>query len=442
MTDTDAPTTGPTTGPITGPTTGPIVGPAGGQITDPLPGPDGGDEPLRFGPNAFDADPEALAHPQPGYTEMRETTPVMRIPDGPIVLTRHDDVMFALKNPELFSSVNAIEIGNIRPLIPLQIDPPDHVKYRRLLDPIFAPREMAKLEPKVRALVNDLIDEFIERGECEFSADLAIPLPCRVFLEILGLPIEHLDRFLRWKDDIIRPAVESMDEAKVVQHEAGQAIYDYFSPVISDRRANPRDDLITLFVQAEIDGHNLDDDEVADICFLMMIAGLDTVTATLTCSISNLAQHAERRDAIVADLGLVPAAVEELMRWETPVPALPRRATQDIEMRGETIKAGENVVCLLGSANIDPAEFPKPDDIDFTRSGNRHLSFGGGVHRCLGSHLARLELRVAMEEIHRRMPDYAIKAGERPVYTSGLRAVEYLPLVFSAGSRVGSGSRA
>lgn len=402
----------------------------------------GAEEPLRFGPNSFGADPEALAHPQPGYTELRETMPVMRVPDGPIVLTRHDDVMFALKNPDLFSSVNAIEIGNIRPLIPLQIDPPDHVKYRRLLDPIFAPREMAKLEPKVRALVNDLIDEFIERGECEFSADLAIPLPCRVFLEILGLPFEHLDRFLQWKDDIIRPGVDSMDEAKAVQGEAGRAIYDYFAPLITDRRENPRDDLITLFVEAEIEGHNLNDDEVADICFLMMIAGLDTVTATLTCSVSHLAQHSDRRDAIVADLGLVPAAVEELMRWETPVPGLPRRATQDIEIRGEMIKAGENVVCLLGSANIDPEEFPEPDDIDFTRSGNRHLAFGGGVHRCLGSHLARLELRVAMEEIHRRMPDYAIKEGEQPVYTSGLRAVEYLPLVFSAGTRVGSGVQA
>lgn len=400
------------------------------------------DEPLRFGPNAFDAEPDALAHPQPGYTELRETTPVMRVPDGPIILSRHDDVTFALKNPELFSSVNAIEIGNVRPLIPLQIDPPDHVKYRRLLDPIFAPREMAKLEPKVRALVTDLIDRFVERGECEFSADIAIPLPCKVFLEILGLPFEHVDRFLRWKDDIIRPEVETFEEAKAVQDGAGRAIYDYFAPVIADRRAAPRDDLISLFVQAEIDGHLLDDDEVADICFLMLIAGLDTVTATLTCSISYLAQHPDRRDAIAADLGLVPAAVEELMRWETPVPALPRQATQDIEIRGESIRAGENVICLLGSANIDPAEFPDPDHIDFARSGNRHLAFGGGVHRCLGSHLARLELRVAMEEIHRRMPDYAIKEGEVPVYTSGLRAVEYLPLVFSSGPRVGSGTSA
>jgi cytochrome P450 len=399
------------------------------------------EEATSFGVNTFASDPESLARPQPGYQMLRETMPVMRIPDGGmVVLSRHDDVVFALKNPELFSSINAIEIGNVRPLIPLQIDPPDHVKYRRLLDPIFAPREMAKLEPKVRALVNELIDGFIERGECEFSNDLAIPLPCQVFLEILGLPFEHIDRFLQWKDDIIRPRGATVEAAKAVQARAGQAMYDYFAPVIRDRRTDPRDDLITLFVSAEVEGHHLDDDEVADICYLMLIAGLDTVTATLTCSISYLAQHPERRDAIAADLSLVPSAVEELMRWETPVPGLPRQATQDIEVRGETIKAGENVICLLGSANLDPDEFPEPDHVDFNRSGNRHLAFGGGVHRCLGSHLARLELRVAMEEIHRRIPDYAIKAGETPTYTTGLRAVDYLPLVFAPGSIVGAPS--
>lgn len=381
-----------------------------------------------------DADPEMLANPQPGYDLLRETMPVSRMPDGPVILSRHDDVMYALKNPELFSSINAIEIGNIRPLIPLQIDPPDHVKYRRLLDPIFAPREMAKLEPKVRALVNDLIDEFVATGECEFSSALAIPLPCQVFLEILGLPVEHLDRFLAWKDDIIRPPGATVEAAKAVQARAGQAIYDYFAPVIADRRTAPRDDLVTLFVEAEIDGHRMDDDEVADICYLMMIAGLDTVTATLTCSIAYLAQHPERRDAIVADPSLVPAAVEELMRWETPVPGVPRQLTQDIEMRGESLHAGETVLCLLGSANIDPGEFPDPHGIDFSRSGNRHLAFGGGVHRCLGSHLARLELRVAMEEIHRRLPDYALKPGESLTYTTGLRAVDYLPLVFTPGA--------
>ena len=386
-----------------------------------------------FGLSLGSDDPELAARPQPGYTMLRESMPVMRIPDGPVILSRHDDVTFALKNPDLFSSINAIEIGNVRPLIPLQIDPPDHVKYRRLLDPVFAPREMAKLEPKVRALVNELIDGFIERGECEFNAELAVPLPCTVFLELLGLPYADIDRFLQWKDDIIRPVGATLDAAKVVQAAAGQGIYDYFAPVIADRRANPRDDLISMFVTADVEGHRLDDDEVADICYLFLIAGLDTVTATLTCSISYLAQHPERRDAISADRSLVPAAVEELMRWETPVPGLPRQTTQDVEMRGETIKAGETVICLLGSANIDPAEFPDPDHVDFARPANRHLAFGGGVHRCLGSHLARLELRVAMEEIHRRLPDYVITAGETPHYTAGLRSVDHLPLTFTPG---------
>ncbi len=388
-----------------------------------------------FGTGSLAADPEMLKAPQAGYRMLQATMPVMRVPDGPTVIARHDDVMFALKNPQLFSSINAIEIGNIRPLIPLQIDPPDHVKYRRLLDPIFAPREVAKLEPKVRALVTELIDDFIESGECEFASALAVPLPSKVFLELLGLPFQDLDRFLGWKDDIIRPAGETIDDAKRVQAAAGQALYDYFAPVIADRRVHPRDDLLTLFVRAAIDGHQLDDDEVADICYLFLIAGLDTVTATLTCSIAYLAEHPDRRDAVAADPSLVPGAVEELLRWECPVPGVPRQATQDVEIAGETIKAGENVICLLGSANVDESEFPDPELVDFARQGNRHLGFGGGVHRCLGSHLARLELRVAMEEIHRRFGDYALKPDSTPNYTHGLRGLDYLPLVFTPGSR-------
>jgi cytochrome P450 len=189
-----------------------------------------------------------------------------------------------------------------------------------------------------------------------------------------------------------------------------------------------------MFLTAEVDGHRLTDNDILDICYLFLLAGLDTVTATLGCSVSYLAQHADHRDALVADPSLVPAAVEELLRWETPVPGVPRIATRDVEIAGETIAAGESVMCLIGAADVDPTEFPDPETIDFAREGNRHLAFGGGVHRCLGSHLARLELRVALEELHRRIPDYALKPGEEPRYTMGIRSVDYLPLVFTPGA--------
>lgn len=378
-----------------------------------------------------EVDPEGAAAPQAQYRLMHEHSPVVRL-DTMVLLARHDDVMHALRHPELFSSnMDAIDIGNVRPLIPLQIDPPDHVKFRRLLDPLFSPKEVAKLEPEVRRLVNELIDGFEAAGEVELSDQFAIPLPCTVFLALLGLPIEDLDLFLRFKDSIIRPVGDTPEAAKAVQSAAGQEIYAYFQKVVDARRVEPRDDLISGFVEAEVDGHRLSDNDILDICYLFLLAGLDTVTASLTCAVAYLAAHPDRRDAISADLSLVPAAVEELLRWETPVPGVPRVAMTDVEIGGEQVREGDSVMCLLGAANIDASEFPDPDVVDLERPGNRHLAFGGGVHRCLGSHLARLEMRVALEELHRRLPDYALKEGETPRYTSGIRAVEYLPLVFT-----------
>ena len=201
------------------------------------------------------------------------------------------------------------------------------------------------------------------------------------------------------------------------------------------RRAEPRDDLITRFVGAEVDGHRLSDDDIVDICFLFLIAGLDTVTATLTCNVAYLAQHPEHRRELAEDPSLIPAAVEELMRWESPVPGVARVLARDTEVAGAQLRAGTRVTVLIGSANTDEGEFDRADTVDFHREANRHLAFGGGIHRCLGSHLARLELRVAMEELQRRIPDYELAPGTTLEYTEGLRAVEHLPLVFTPGPR-------
>ncbi len=375
------------------------------------------------------ADPEVSARPQQFYPMMREigVVPVEEM----VLITRHEDVVWALRSPQIFSSgSDAIDIGNIRPLIPLQIDPPDHVKFRRLLDPLFSPREMEKLEADVRALVVELIDDFVAAGECEFNTAVAIPLPCIVFLRLMGLPLDDLDLFLRFKDGIIRPDAATPAEGRAMARETGKEIYAYFEQVIAERRVQPRDDLLSGFLSAEIDGSVLTTEDILDISYLFLLAGLDTVTASLGCAVTYLADHPERQQALRDDPALIPAAVEELLRWETPVPGVVRVATQDVEVAGTTIPAGATVTCLLASANTDGAEFADPESVDFEREANRHLAFGGGVHRCLGSHLARLEMRVALEELHRRVPAYAIKAGETPIYTMGIRGVEYLPLVW------------
>lgn len=374
-------------------------------------------------------DPEMSARPQQFYPMMREMGVVPM--EDMMLLTRHEDVMWALRHPEVFSSnMDAIDIGNVRPLIPLQIDPPDHVKFRRLLDPLFAPREMEKLEADVRALVTELIDAFVDRGACEFNAEVAIPLPCTVFLRLMGLPLEDLDLFLRFKDGIIRPAASDMAAGRAMARETGQEIYAYFEEVIAKRRMQPEDDLLSGFIAAEIDGERLTTEDILDISYLFLLAGLDTVTASLGCAVSYLAQHPDRQQMLREDPTKVPAAVEELLRWETPVPGVVRAAVSEVEIGGTTIPAGQTVTCLLASANTDESEFPDPELVDFDRAANRHLAFGGGLHRCLGSHLARLEMRVALEELHRRVPAYAIKAGETPIYTMGIRGVEYLPLVW------------
>jgi cytochrome P450 len=379
-----------------------------------------------------------LAEPQPMYKMLRESSPVFRPgPEGPVVLSRLADIEMALKRTDVFSSnMDAVDLGNVRPLIPLQVDPPEHAKYRRILDPLFTPREMASREPAVTALVNEMIDRFADRGECDFHSEFAVPLPCTVFLQLLGLPLEDLDKFQAWKDDVIRPAgAEGFREHREAAAPAAQQIYEYFERAIDDHIANPREDVLSALIASNIAGEPLSREELLDICFLFLIAGLDTVTDSLDCFFVYLAQHPGQRHLLIEQPDILPGAIEELLRWETPVPGVARIALEDVEVGGCPISKGERVSPLLGAANTDPAEFDDPDVVDFARSPNRHRAFGGGPHRCLGSHLARLELRVALREFHRRIPDYAIRKGTELKYTSALRSVESLPLTFPVATR-------
>ena len=378
-----------------------------------------------------------LAEPQPMYKALRETSPVFRSPQA-VVLSRLTDIEMALKHTELFSSnMDAVDLGNLRPLIPLQVDPPEHAKYRRILDPLFTPREMARREPRVTDLVNQMIDGFADRGECDFHAEFAVPLPCTVFLQLLGLPLEDLHQFLEWKDGVIRPegGPFSFEERRAATAPVALQIYNYFDRAIDDHIASPRDDVLSAMIAANIDGQPFSRDELLDICFLFLIAGLDTVTDSLDCFFVYLARHPDHRHQLIEQPAILPSAIEELLRWETPVPGVARVAMQDVEVGGCPISKGERVSPLLGAANTDPAEFPDPELVDFNRNPNRHRAFGGGPHRCLGSHLARMELRVALREFHRRIPDYEIKPGTELTFTAGLRSVESLPLTFPVPAR-------
>jgi cytochrome P450 len=377
--------------------------------------------------------------PRPAYRAMREGCPVAR-GDGmfegtsAVYLTRYQDVQWALKHPDTFSSAfEAVSIGQEHPLIPLQIDPPEHAQYRRLLDPEFSPKKMAALEPESRVLVNKIIDAFAADDGCNFHEDFATPLPSTIFLQLMGLPQSDLPMFLRWRDNTIRPDVapDDWEGAQRIRAETGKAITEYFQGAIDERRRNPDDrGVLGRLVAGAIDGRPLTDGELLGMCHLLLLGGLDTVTATLDCAIVYLARHPERRRLLVDDAAVTAGAIEELLRAETPVMIVPRVVKQDCTIDGVDIRAGDHATLCIGAANGDDAEFERSDDVDFARTPNRHLAFGGGPHRCLGSHLARMELRVALEEFHRRIPEYHLAAGTEVHYSPGIRQAETLPLVF------------
>jgi cytochrome P450 len=380
--------------------------------------------------------------PLPNYRAMRETCPVARgngMLEGTsaVYLTRYADVQWALKHPETFSSAfEAVSIGQEHPLIPLQVDPPEHARYRRLLDPEFSPKKMAAIEPDARVLVNKIIDEFVDNDGCDFHEDFATPLPSTVFLRLMGLPQADLAQFLQWRDNTIRPDVapDDWEGAQRIREQTGRDITAYFEGAIEERRSDPDDPddeaLLSRLVRAEIEGRPLTDAELLGICHLLLLGGLDTVTATLDCAIVYLARHPERRRLLASSTAVTAGAIEELLRAETPVMAVPRVIKQDCTIEGVDIKAGDHATLCLGAANGDDGEFDDADGVDFGRTPNRHLAFGGGPHRCLGSHLARMELRVALEEFHRRIPDYEIAPGTDIHYSPGIRQADHLPLVF------------
>jgi cytochrome P450 len=381
-----------------------------------------------------EADPEALAHPQPMFQLLREAGPIVDMSEdmGMVIVGGDAEVRHVFQHPDVFSSgIDAVSIGQVRPLIPLQIDPPRHKSFRKLLDPIFAPKQVALLEDRTRDLVRGLVEGVVADGGCNFHHAIAEPLPTTVFLQLLGLPLDRTREFIDLKDGIIRPPVTTNEERVAYTSKVGEKIYAVLQDAIDERQATRSDDFLSMFLDAEVEGHRLTNDDVLDIGYLFFLAGLDTVTSSLDCMLSYLAQHPTQRQLLVDDPSLIQHAIEEMLRWESPVQGVVRVTTQDTEIGGCPVAKGKTVTLMIGSANVDERAWNEPGDVVFDRPENRHLAFGGGAHRCLGSHLARMELRVALEEWHKAVPDYRIKDGVELLYSQGLRSVENLELVWS-----------
>ena len=320
----------------------------------------------------------AVAEPQLLWARRLEEQEVA-MEDGVAILRSREANDFVLRGHQFSTDID-FGLGNVRPMIPLNIDPPNHAQYRKLLDPVFAPKRMKEQEQDITRRVNSFIDAFINRGECNFTEELAELFPSSVFLGLCGLPEKDLRTFLHLRDGILHPekldptAASDFDARLAVTKAGGQAIYEYFTEIIAERRSQPTGDLISRLIAAEIDGVKLSDENLLDIMFLMLIAGLDTVSDSLTCFFAFLATHADHRREIAQNPSIIPAAVEELLRWESPVPGgIPRIATVDTVLpNGQLVRAGTALVVSYGVANMDPKVFgPDVSEVRLTATPTR-----------------------------------------------------------------------
>jgi cytochrome P450 len=380
-----------------------------------------------------------MAEPQLAIDRIRQETPVVRWEFGVGFFTM-DDVVAAGRNPALVSTNPATGVpfgmGSEDPLIPLHLDGDVHRHYRKLLDPLFSPKRMARLEPDIRKLADELIDGFVGAGHAELHKAFCVPLPSTIFLTLFGMPLEDMPLLISFKDRILKNEGVTMEEREQIGIQAGKEMRLHLRARLEERKASDArfDDLLDQFIHFELDGHSLTDDDVINIMHLFTIAGLDTVTSSLSCILAWFATHPEQRRRVVARPSLLALAIEEIMRFESPVPSSGARwATMDTEINGVPVKQGDLVYLCWASANLDPFLFPVPLAVDLDRTDNRHIAFAAGVHRCLGSHLARSELRTAIDQLHRRIPDYWITDGEQVVYEfAGVRQAKCLPVTFTA----------
>jgi len=376
--------------------------------------------------------------PRPAYADLLRRCPMARTPSGGVAVFRMEDLQEINRHPAVAGAGGATAplgtLGAERPLIPLDIDGEEHKHYRHLLDPLFSPKRVGTWEPTVRARANELIDGFVDRGAAELYEELCQPLPSSIFVDLMGVPRDDMATFVAFKDAVVRPKGDTLEELAASMRSAGKQTYEYFGALLDEREASPetKEDLIGLLMAAEVAGQRLSRLQLLDITYLLIIAGLDTVVSSLSCILAWLAQHPDERRWINEDPERWVGAIEELMRFESPVMYGSRTALEDVEIAGLAFPKGTTFHVSWSAANLDAGAFDDPLTVKLDRNPNRHAGFATGRHRCLGSHLARMELRVALEEFHRRIPDYRIDPNDELRYTAlGVRGASHLPIVFN-----------
>ena len=337
------------------------------------------------------------------YREMRDSQPIYHDPsDRFYAATHYDDVTAILQDSETYANGGVDESKLLMPMI-VYMDGPRHKAMRTLLSRVFTPKRVAALEPFVRAATQRLLDESAKQSRCDFMHDFASQLPSIVICDLIGVPEERRRAFLSYTEAMI----ETGPRSHPIEVPAGK-IYAEFETLLAERRNAPRDDLMSALLDAEVDDIKLSDEELLGFCFNLIIGGTDTTMNLIGNGAVLLAQSPEQRRVLAADLSRIPDAVEEMLRVESPTQTLPRRTTRDVELHGVTIPAESRLLICYGAANHDERAFDAPDKFDIEQQRSRHLAFGLGSHHCLGAALARLEGRIAFEELLTRHPDYVV----------------------------------
>jgi cytochrome P450 family 142 subfamily A polypeptide 1 len=373
------------------------------------------------------------------YKWMRANQPVFRDRNGLAAATTHAAVLDAERNPELFSST-----GGIRPDQPgmpymIDMDDPAHLLRRKLVNSGFTRKRVMDRLPSIERLCDTLIDAVAERGECDFVRDIAAPLPMAVIGDMLGVAPDEREMLLKWSDDLVCGLSSHVDEATIKLLMDTFAAYTAFTmDVIAKRRAEPTDDLFSVLVNAEVEGSRMADEEIVFETLLILIGGDETTRHTLSGGTEQLLRHRDQWQAVVADPALLPGAIEEMLRWTSPVKNMCRTLTADTEFHGTALTAGEKIMLMFESANFDEDVFGDPESFRIDRNPNPHVAFGFGTHFCMGNQLARLELKIMLTKVLERLPDLRLADDTmlplRPAnFVSGLEA---MPVVFTPSARV------
>lgn len=370
--------------------------------------------------------------PYPIYRRLRREAPVYWCDRGFWVLSRYDDVWAAVHDHVRFSSAQGIVAGQKtfgQDEVPMMImmDPPRHDELRRLVSGAFVPRLIRTMEESVRDIARELLDA-MEPGRVDLLSSYAGPLPVTVIAHMIGVPAEDRDKFREWSDALVRTNPDDPSSTKRAM-KGSMELLSYFPPLIAERRKKPANDLISMLVAVDEDGAQLSDGDITGTCFLLLTAGNETTTNLIANFANLLGTRPDLRKKISGDPTLIGAATEEVLRLESPVQGLARTLTEDVRFGGERFEAGQQVLMLFASANRDEEKFKEPDEFILGRK-EPNLAFGHGVHYCLGAHLARLECRIAFEELLTRAPDFTVLDGARRVPSALVRGFEELPIEY------------